>query len=130
MSDVLPTDHYSRTLRSYRDNPGAVSATSTIHTGDFYGNAETWVVETFRADSRDVVFLQRNGAEGGSRLVLPEPVTAALARHRDQLASRMRTRAARSAVAMRKERGDVLGNPAGLAKANAARAARAKKKSK
>ena len=124
MSDVLPTDHYSRTLRSYRDNPGAVSAESTIHTADIYGNTETWIATTFRANGKDIVFLQRNTAEGGSRFVLPVPVTAALARHREQLASRMRTRGARQAVAMRKERGDVLGNPAALAKARAKKGGR------
>jgi hypothetical protein len=112
---IIPTDLFSRTQRQLRDNPGALSSASTINATDFYGNTETWVVETFRQeDGRELVFIQRNSSTGGERWVLPVEVTAALARHRDQLAARVRRRAGHRLVAQRKERGDVLGNPEAL----------------
>lgn len=104
MSDKnpLPTDLFSRTLRSTKDNPGAFGSESTIHAQDFYGNTDTWVVQTFRLeDGKELVFLQRNGADGGQRHVLPAEVCAALSRHRDQLLARSRRRAARKGAATR-----------------------------
>lgn len=122
---ILPQDLFSRELRSLRDNPGAISSSSTIETQDFYGNAATWVVETFRTeDGTETVFVQRNDAQGGQRWVLPSKVAAALARHRDQLGARARRRQGHRLVAQRKERGDVLGNPQALARARAKRGAR------
>lgn len=112
---VIPADLFSRTLRRLLDNPGALSSSSTIRATDFYGNTETWVVDTFRdPDGSEVVFLQRNGAEGGSRFILQADVTKALSRHRDQLSARARRRQGHRLVAQRKERGDVLGNPEAL----------------
>lgn len=106
-----------------KDNPGALGSGSTIHSTDFYGNTETWVVETFRTeDGREVGFLQRNGPEGGTRWVLPAEVMAALSRHRDQLVSRSRKRAARRGLETRKLRGQVIGNPAALAAGRARQA--------
>lgn len=111
----IPQDLFSRELRSLRDNPGAISSSSTIETADFYGNAATWVVETFRDDAGvETVFVQRNDAQGGQRWVLPSKVAAALARHRDQLGARARRRQGHRLVAQRKERGDKLGNPEAL----------------
>jgi hypothetical protein len=121
----IPQDLFSRELRPLRDNPGAISSASTIDTQDFYGNAATWVVETFRTeDGTETVFVQRNDAAGGQRWVLPAKVAAALARHRDQLGARSRRRAGHRLVALRKERGDVLGNPEALRLARAKRKAR------
>lgn len=114
----IPTDLFSRELRGLRDDPGALSSQSTIDTQDFYGNAATWVVETFRGeDGHERVFVQRNDAEGGQRWVLPPQVTAALARHREQLSARARRRQGHRLVALRKGRGDTLGNPEALRRA-------------
>jgi hypothetical protein len=114
----IPQDLFSRELRSLRDNPGAFSSQSTIDTQDFYGNAATWVLETFRDnDGTETVFVQRNDAEGGQRWVLPSKVVAALARHREQLSVRARRRQGHRLVALRKGRGDKLGNPEALKKA-------------
>lgn len=114
----IPTDLFSRRRRQMGDNPGALGAGSTVHAADFYGNAETYVIETFRTeDGQTVAFLQRSSADGGLRLVLPEPVMAALARHREQLQARAKRRQGHALIARRKERGDVLGNPDALRKA-------------
>lgn len=106
---TLPTDHFSRRLRELTSNPGAIRSTSTVQTADFYGNAETWVVDTFRLDGREEVLLQRVHAGGGDRLVLPPEVTAAMSRQRDRGVLASRKRAGRQAIATRIARGD---NPA------------------
>jgi hypothetical protein len=107
MSDSpLPTDNFSRRLRELQDNPGAMGSGSTIHARDFYGNLETWVVETYRTeDGRETVFAQRNAADGALRLVIPPEVAAALSRHRDQLVTRTRKRAARRGLETKRARG-------------------------
>lgn len=125
MSELIPMDVFSRALRSIKADPGSLSASSTIHTADFYGNAETWVAETYRReDGTDLVFLQRNAQDGGTRQVLPAEVTAALSRHRDQLGKKAKRRQGHKLAALRKGRGDKLGNPAALVEARKAQAAK------
>jgi hypothetical protein len=118
MSDTttIPRDPFSATLRALSDNPGAVRSSSKVDLADLLGNAETWIVDTFRVDGKETVLLQRINADGGSRMVIPPAVTGALARQRDQVTTQSRKRGARQAVATRRERGDVLGNVAALAK--------------
>jgi hypothetical protein len=106
----IPTDVFSRSLRAIQDNPASLGASSTVHARDFYGNAETWVIETFRTlDARNnprvSVFVQFNAADGGRRYVLPPEVMAAIFRHNDHLIKRTRRRAARKAVDTKRERG-------------------------
>jgi hypothetical protein len=121
----IPTDTFSRSLRAARDSQAVIRAESTVHTADFYGNTETWVLETFRVDDGrgpcEQVFLQRTGADGGMRLMLPTDVTRALARHRDQVSAAARRRHGHNLVALRKQRGDTLGNAAALRRARKAK---------
>lgn len=107
MSDgILPVDHFSRRLRELTDNPGAIRSSSTINAQDFYGNAETWVVDTFRVNGGEVVFLQRVSAEPKPiRIVLPAEVTAALSRQRDRAVTVARRRGARQAVETKRAAG-------------------------
>lgn len=124
----IPSDTFSRALRAARDSQAVIKAETTVHSFDFYGNTETWVIETFRVDDGrgpcEQVFLQRTGADGGMRLMLPADVTRALSRHRDQVQASARRRHGHNLVALRKQRGDKLGNPAALAAARKARKAR------
>lgn len=121
----LPRDSFSLELRKLRDNPGAFAVGSRVETSDFYGNAQTWVLETFRVESAEHVFLQRIDAAGGLRLELPPAVTRALANQRDRVASQAKRRQGHRLIAQRKERGDVLGNPDALRKARKDRKAKA-----
>jgi hypothetical protein len=114
MPDVMPTDLFSTLRRSMDDNPGAIGSASTVPVADFYGNRETWIVETFRIDGAEVVFLERSSAQGGLRLVLPKEVAAALARQRDQITTRSRSKAAKRAVDTKREKGIAVGNRAAL----------------
>ena len=123
-SAILPTDEFSRELRSANDTPGVLTPHSTIDTIAWYGNAAPWVVVTARDESGDdLVFLQRVDAAGGQRLVLPRKVTEALSRHRDQLGARATRRQGHNLAALRKQRGDKLGNPEALRAARVKRAA-------
>jgi len=126
MSDILPTDHYSREQARLSNNPAAVSlrSGSTLSITDYYGNAETWVVNTIRVDGTDTVFLQRVNAEGGVRFVVPGEVVAAIHRQRDALTNTNRRRGARKAVETKREAGMPIGNPDALARARVAAQAR------
>lgn len=111
---ALPRDEFTVRLRELRDNPGAVSTSSRVDLPDFYGNAVTWTVDTFRVEGVETVFIQRIDAEGGLRLLVPPQVMSALVRGHDTLTGKMRVRGARQAVTTRKLRGDKLGNPEAL----------------
>jgi hypothetical protein len=133
MSDntVLPVDAFSRRLRELSDNPGAVRASSTINRADFYGRNETWILDTFRIDGAEVVFLQRVDVDGAIRMVLPEEVTAALTRQRDRAVTSVRRRSARQSVATKRAAGQAVGNPDALRKARSvARKSRKARKAK
>jgi len=104
-SAVLPRDEFSTTLRGLMNHPAAVVRTSTIDLTDFYGNVVTWHVKTIRAEGTDTVFLQRNTATGGDRMVLPAEVVAALVRQRDGAVTVTRRRAATKAAATREANG-------------------------
>jgi hypothetical protein len=117
---VLPADVFSRRRRELMENPGAMRSASTVNVQDFYGNLETWHIETFRTDATVEALVQRNSADGSLRLVLPPKVMEALNRQRGQVVTQARKRAARRAVDTRRERGDVIGNPEALRQARKA----------
>lgn len=119
-NDKIPRDEFSRLLRGLLDNPGAARAVSTLELTDFYGNTETWVIRTFRADRADTVFVERiDGSGAGLRLVLPPAVMTALHRQQDSVIGQQRRRGARAAVETKRA--------AGVDPAAALRRARARK---
>lgn len=119
---TLPRDEFTVRLRELTDNPGAVRSSSRIDIADFYGNAETWTVDTFRESTGiETAFVQRMSMQNPLRLMLPPQVMAALTRQHDNLVTKLRRRGARQAVATRIARGDTLGNPEALRKARRAR---------
>jgi hypothetical protein len=102
---ALPRDEYSVEVRNLTNHPAGVVKQSIVELTDFYGNSVTWVIKTIRVEGDDTVFLQRQDASGGDRLVLPPQVTSVLARHRDGAATVNRKRAGRTAAAKRKALG-------------------------
>jgi hypothetical protein len=101
----IPTDLFSRRRRELGDSPAALGSGSTVHLRDFYGNGESWIVETFRADGLTTVFLQRSSEAAPFRTMLPPEVMAAILRHCASIDARIRRRGARQAAATRKARG-------------------------
>lgn len=115
---TLPRDEFTVRLRELTDNPGAMRASSRIDVVDFYGNAATWTVDTFRESTGvETAFVQRMSREEPLRLIIPSTVMIVLTRQHESLVARSRRRGARQAVATRRARGDTLGNPAALRKA-------------
>jgi hypothetical protein len=106
-------DTYDRVARGLRGLPDTVKAgPATIETfTPVVELAETWIVTTVRSaaaaklgtnpESRkqrergDVIFLQVISGAGGQRFILPPDVADAIARQRDALSAKNRTRAAR-----------------------------------
>lgn len=122
---ALPTDSYSRELDRLRSNPAGVETRrSSIEVADLLGNTETWIVFTIRTEKGETVFVQRVGADGGSRFFIPPQVAAIISGQRDQITARNRRRGARKAVETKREAGQQVGNPAALAKARKARRAK------
>src|SRR5688572_14008240 len=119
---TLPRDEFTTRLRELSDNPGAVRSSSRVDIADFYGNAETWTIDTFRESTgAETSFVQRMSLGSPLRLLIPPPVMAALTRQKTSLVGQARRRGARQAVETRRARGDVLGNPDALRKARRAR---------
>jgi hypothetical protein len=105
-SSVLPQDEFSISLRKLTDNPGAVRAQSTINRIDFYGRTETWVLDTFRHDGQETVFVQRISAtDEPLRFIMPPEVTKALGAQRGRVVTSARKRGARKAAATREALG-------------------------
>lgn len=59
--------------------------------------------------SRDTIFLEVVGAEGTVRLAIPHEVADTIARQRDALSTKTRSKAARKLAAERKGRGELPG---------------------
>ena len=72
------------------------------------GKTETFVVETARhGELGDTIFIECMDEDGVTRLALPPKVAEAIARQRDSLTTRSRSRAAKAIAQERKERGEV-----------------------
>lgn len=106
---TLPRDAYSVALRQASNHPAGVTKQSIVELVDDYGNSVTWVIKTVRVEGSDTVFLQKQDAEGGQRLVLPPDVTSVLARHRDGASTVNRKRGAVRGAATRRALGIVPG---------------------
>jgi hypothetical protein len=72
------------------------------------GGSQVFIVQTIRQRERgDTLFVEVMGQSGAVRLALPPEVTAAIARQRDALTDKARSRAATAVAADRKARGEV-----------------------
>lgn len=70
------------------------------------GNSQTFVVQTYRDDRGDTIFLQMVDAEGRARIVIPPAVASAIARQRDSLTATGRSARSRAAARDRIARGE------------------------
>ena len=129
ITSLAQVDEYDRLQHDYSGLPGGSKTTpaivQVIPLSPLAGVAE-WTVQTIRAaDVGDLVFLNRMGAQP-MRIVLPAKVTAMIARQREALTSKARSRAARGRV----HTGDAshLNDPKVRAKALATRKAKAAKR--
>lgn len=123
-------DAYDRQLGMLIDLPDTVKTKpSIIRTVPPFGVGGTslYVVQTVRQQqtrtnakgedvgfSRDTIFLEVVSSDGTKRLVLPPEVANTIARQRDSLSTKLRSKSAKTVAAGRKERGE---SPAFLRKA-------------
>jgi hypothetical protein len=101
-------DSFDRTLGSLEGLPDAMQtkATTVRITTPILGKAQTFIVQTIRMkDQGDFVFLEYVDYEGSTRLVIPPKVTEIIARQRDAISARNRSKSAREKAADRKARG-------------------------
>jgi hypothetical protein len=114
-------DPYDRLYGALDGIPDAIrTRPSTVRTTvPLIGSVQTWIVQTVRrrdrsADdetpsrSEDTIFLEVVSSAGSQRIAIPPDVANTIARQRDALTAKARSRAARAKAQDRKDRGEVL----------------------
>lgn len=103
MSNNGLPDNFDRLIGALHGLPDvAVSALSTIRTlSPLIGAAQTFIVQTYRQrEQGDTVFI-----EGSFRLAIPPKVADTIARQRDALTGKVRSKIAKTAAQERKAAG-------------------------
>lgn len=127
MTDDHQIDDFDRHLGSLEGLPDTVQTRpATIRTTTpLVGSSQTFIIQTVRQTERgDTVFLEYVDRKGSTRIVLPPAVTNAIARQRDALTDKSRSKAAKALAADRKARGVQPGFLKGKAGRSAIRLAR------
>jgi hypothetical protein len=106
-------DPFDRTIGALHGLPD-VSQTKTSVTRVVppfgVGGTQLYVVQTYRQrEQGDTIFLEHVSETGTVRLVIPPQVAAVIARQRDQLTAKTRSKAAKAVAQERKERGEIPG---------------------
>lgn len=119
----IPKEIFDRMLGSLYGLPDVASTkAATVNAATpMIGTLQTFFVQTYRqretkevagkeqARSRDTIFIQCVTAEGTIRIALPPDVADCIARQRDSLTAKSRSRAAKTVAQARKDRGELPG---------------------
>lgn len=103
-------DDFDRTIRSLTGLPDVLhTKASTVRALTPVLNlSQTFIIQTYRQrETGDTVFIEYIGAEGSFRLALPPVVADTIARQRDALTDKSRSKAAKQVAADRKAQGIV-----------------------
>lgn len=74
------------------------------------GASQVWIIQTYRQrEIGDTVFLECVSSDGTIRIAIPPAVCDAIARQRDTLTGKSRSRAAKATAQARKDRGELPG---------------------
>lgn len=136
---VTLSTYFDRQLGALEGLPDTerVKPTTLRHVTQLVGDAQTFIVQTVRVrDQGDTIFLEHVSSEGTTRIVIPAVVADAIARQREALTSRTRSKVARATAQARKDAGLPSGFAAMseeqrtrvLAKARKARAEKARRR--
>jgi hypothetical protein len=101
-------NHYDRTVGSLEGLPDVIKSqpSTVVSIQPLLGLAETFIVQTVRHRERgDYIFVQSISAENAMRIVLPPKVADAIARQRDSITAKSRSRAAKRVAQDRKDKG-------------------------
>lgn len=99
---------FDRAIGALDGLPDVISTkTTTMRVVPTFGfGTYLYAVQTYRQRDRgDTIFLEHVSEHGTTRLVIPPEVSAVIARQRDQLTARARSRASKRAAEDRKARG-------------------------
>lgn len=114
-------DAFDRAIGELEGLPGVdkTAARTIVATTQLVGRASTFIVQTYRKRdvslegngerARDTIFLQHVDTRGSYRVVIPAEVADTIARQREALTAKSRTRGARAAAAARKASGAPVG---------------------
>ena len=110
---------FERAMGALKGIPNVINTPPTTirATTPIVGDSQTYIIQTYRQFSEDgdrrsggdTVFLEYVDEAVTTRLVLPPAVTRVIARQRDSLTGRARSKAAKASAADRKARGIVPG---------------------
>ena len=101
-------DVFDRTIRSMNGLPDVINtkATTVRSLSRILELSQTFIVQTYRQrDEGDTIFIEYIGVEGSLRLALPTAVSDVIARQRDALTGKSRSKAAKANAMDRKARG-------------------------
>jgi hypothetical protein len=103
-------DAYDRQMATLHDLPDVVKthpATIRVVPPLGVGGTQVFVVQTIRQRERgDTIFLEVMDSAGATRLVIPAKVAELLARQRDALSKKARSKAGKATAAERAARGE------------------------
>jgi len=86
--------------------PGFQKRSSTVIADEpLTGRTSTWIVETWRGDGEDTIFLQHVGADGGQRFVLPNKAVEAIYRQHYAIVKRAKSNRGKRAAETARARG-------------------------
>jgi hypothetical protein len=111
VSQNVTRDKFDRALGSLVGIPDVIhTSPATIRAmSPLIGSSQTFIVQTFRQredeKTGDTVFIEYVDESGTVRMVLPPAVTKVIARQRDSLTGRARSKAAKATAEDRKARG-------------------------
>lgn len=103
-------DSFDRLLGAIHGLPDVChTRPSTIRTvTPLLGTSNLFIVQTYRqTDAGDTIFLEAVSKDGSIRLAIPPAVSDAIARQRDSLTDKTRSRAAKQSAQTRKEAGHI-----------------------
>ncbi len=101
-------DVSDRTIRSMNGLPDLITtkATTVRTLSNVLELSQTFIIQSYRQrDEGDTIFIEYIGVEGSLRLALPSVASEVIARQRDALTDKSRSRAAKANAMDRKARG-------------------------
>jgi hypothetical protein len=110
--DDTTRDTFDRVYGNLEDLPDVLQTKPTTirSTLPIVGEAQTFIVQTMRQKERgDTIFLEYVDKQGSRRIVLPSAVADTIARQRDALTDKSRSKAAKEVAQARKDRGELPG---------------------
>jgi hypothetical protein len=105
-------DAFDRLLGSLHGLPDVTSTKpSTLRTmTPILGTSQMYILQTYRQRERgDTIFLECVSKDGSVRLALPPAVSEAIARQRDALTGKVRSKIGKANAQARKDRGELPG---------------------